>query len=180
MANGRLSRGAGQQVRRHLREDSACPLGIEAGDEREFAGWATDLVPRQPHTVRVPQFGLAMVLGKVFGEEYELSRGTTAFVTACLLVVGIDGESALDFDRLFRAFAVEHQPSADPAYAGLVGLVHDRIGPHGNHPIRNLRAFSVERRPCDRLQERVGAARERDQQTRHGEPIPNAAAGDSA
>jgi hypothetical protein len=119
---------------------------FEAGDQAHVPLRTPDLVPREPETVRVTQRRLAVVFRQVLTWKDILAGRYPRFGLRGLfagIVIGVDGQRAIDTNGLFVVCGIEHQPSTKAADGRLVGLAEDRIGPNGGYPGGRLRLVVV-------------------------------------
>jgi hypothetical protein len=116
--------------------------------------------------------GLAVVFFEFLGLKHVFAIGDHVQGVAVGLVKGVDHQRALDFHRLARLAAVEHQPAAKAADRRLVRLLEHGVGPHG-HQFHRLGEVGVRCAPGNALVEiKLGAASGRCQQRQEGSASP--------
>ena len=116
------------------------PAPFRRGEDRHEADFRlriADGVPRNPYAVRRTQLGFAEVLGELLGGERKFAIGGLAVLHGARIVVRIDGEVSINWNRLVRA-VIEVQPPAKAASRRLARLVVDCRRPDGDHPHRLL------------------------------------------
>lgn len=134
----RFKRGPGQDDLGGVGEDHIPFAGFKSGNEAEGSFRPSDRVPGQPEAVGAPQRRFAFVVADIFRREHELLLRLDRSGIA-IGVKGINGQSAVDFDRLFRVFAVKEKSTAKASHSRVARLIHDRVGPHRRHGFWALR-----------------------------------------
>lgn len=89
-------------------DDRAAVLRNEPSNQANFFLISARHVPRNPHTVGMSQFRLAVVFPELLGGEDELAIGRDIAGIAIGLVKGINHERSLRLDRSRIGLAVEH------------------------------------------------------------------------
>jgi hypothetical protein len=103
----------------------------------------------------------AVVLGEFFLGEDVFPVGPGFIQSTRVLLEGVNGQCALDLDRILFVLFVEHQPASEAALRRLAGLIHDRVGPQ-RHDLRGRTRLVVRERPEGRrleLQRRAAGRR---------------------
>ena len=122
-----------QPLQGWLGNDGSALFGFEFNHQVNLASGAADLIPRQPYAVGVAQVRFAIVFFQLFGQEdillFRHGRGGIKTVVG----EGVNGHAAVDLDRFFLAFCIEHQPPAESTNAPLARLLHNAVGPHCHH-----------------------------------------------
>ncbi len=109
----------------------------EHGEQGDLFLVAPDLIPRDPDIVRCAQIRFTVVSRKLFGGKDILACWSVVGRFGRRVVVRIDDQFAVDGNH-FAFGVVEVDSSAEAACRRLARMLVDRIGPHGDDPLRAL------------------------------------------
>ncbi|MFH1266159.1 MAG: hypothetical protein ABIK89_10565, partial [Planctomycetota bacterium] len=84
------------------------PLAVlESGEQADLSLPAADLVPGEPKAVGMPHFRLAVVACQLLGQKDILLLRRGRVWIRVFIIEGVDGERAVDDDRLVFLLGVE-------------------------------------------------------------------------
>lgn len=139
-----------QELRRNVRCDDLARSRSKPRDQTQLARRPAHLVPGNPNAVGVSQGRLAVVLGELLRAEDIFAVGRLGRLAFQGVVVYIDGQFAVDLQRLVTHLTVEHHAAAESADTWHADLVEDRVGPDDGHPPGNPR-FAIVVHPGDAI-----------------------------
>lgn len=104
----------------------------------------------------MPQLGFAVVSAYLIGGKPILFLGSRFAGIVFIRIEGVDNQRTVHLDRFLVLFIVEIEATAKPAYARLSTLIQNRIGPHGQDPIRQSGLLALgPREPLGQIQFRA-------------------------
>ena len=111
---------------------------FESGNQTDLPLASAEFVPGQPEAVGRTQRRFALVFGYQFCREHEFLFRRWIVGIRVFIVERVDGQAAVDQDRILLLIRVEHQTATKSSYGRFAWLVQRRVRPHGSNAFRSL------------------------------------------